>query len=139
MVRVLWEGKVFISHKLIEWVIFMYIQFLYNKSCGFAFCYSPAWALVLIPWVKSLITFLDNCFVLFCSYTFQTDRIICWQYYGEDQLMKMCNMQALCVFLCADVWDFLLKKLWTSGRLYVPRIMYRLYYDFSYKVFMVIL
>lgn len=52
--------------------------------------------------------------------------------------MKMFNMQALCVFICADVWDFLLKKLWTNGRLYVPRIMYRLYYDFSYKVFMVI-
>lgn len=25
--------------------------------------------------------------------------------------MKMCNMQALCVFICADVWDFLLKKI----------------------------
>lgn len=116
VVRVLWEGKVFISYKLIEWVIFMYIQFLYNKSCGFAF-------VTLRPelWFSflglNLITFLDDCFVLFCSYTFQTDRIICWQDYGEDQLMKMFNMQALCVFICADVWDFLLKELWTNGKL----------------------
>lgn len=31
--------------------------------------------------------------------------------------MKMFNMQALCVFICADVWDFLLKELWTNGKL----------------------